>query len=696
MSEQKAREIYQDIGDEVQSFIRRYCEDELGDLLQKYPNEKSWFAIDWTDIHTWEPNVADDFLTLYEDFKLVFEWAIQDVDKPLDIDLDDVSVWLYNLPPDYQYSVGEPRAENVGDYLSMQGMIKKVGSVKFDAKELAFECQRCGTLTYIPQPSNDYQEPHECQGCDRQGPFHIDFGSSEFEDRLLLQLTQPVEEVPDGEGEKIEVVLRKDLEKWFTDRGLSSGARITVNGLFKLDKQNDGKDSAFGAYLHAHNIEVEEHDYEEIDTSEHLDTIQEYAVDPEIFSKLVASLAPDIRGGQKMKDIKLGIVLQLFGGYRRQKPDGTFIRGDSHILLIGDPSTGKSSLLDAVEEIAPRAVSVSGKGASAAGMTAAAVKDSFGDGQFNLEAGALALANGGVAAVDEIGRMQDDAVDSMHAALEKQIISVNKAGINARIPARTSLLAAGNPKYDRFDPYENIYEQVELDDALWSRFDLAFILQDEQDEEKDTDIAEGKVQAWQESARVDRGELDPEDADSLSPEIDHETLRAYIAYAKRNIRPVVSDEAGEEIVDYYVNIRGEGDEETPSLAARKLEGIRRLAEASARVRLSETITVDDVERAKRVIGRSLADVGMNEDGEFDADIMETGRSSSQRKRIRNLKQLVAELEEGTDNGAPEDDVIERAVNELQMDSGKVEHEIEKLKMEKGDLYEPTTGFLRTS
>jgi len=693
MSE-SARDIYRQLEDEMVRFIRTYYKEELGDLVEKYPSEKRWFQIDYHDIETWNADVADDLLEQYEDFRQAFEWAIDDANTLMpEYDLD-IDAWITNLPEDVQRSVGEYRAADVGDYLAVQGQISKVGTIRFKASELAFECQRCGTLNYVPQTHGSVDEVHDCQGCDRKGPFRYNAKHSEFEDRLLLRLEQPVEEVADGNGATIDVVVKENLEQWFTDRDLSSGARVTVNGKLEIDQTSGEDDGAFKPYLEAHCIEVEEQDYEEIDTQKHLDEIREYANDPDVYVYLIDSIAPDIKGGEKMRDIKLAIALQMFGGYRRQKPDGTWIRGDSHVLLIGDPSTGKSSLLDAVQEIAPRSVKASGKGASAAGMTAAAVKDDFGDDQFSLEAGALAMANGGIAAVDEIGRMQDDAVDSMHDALERQKISVNKAGINTEVPARTAVVAAGNPKYDRFDQFEPVYEQIELDDALWSRFDLAFIMEDEQDEEKDRMIAEGKVETWQETAKLDRGEISEDEASGVTPAIDHDTLRAYIAYAKRTIQPVVSDEAGEAITDYYVGIRGQGDEDTPSLAARKLEGIRRLAEASARVRLSETVTVEDVERAKRVIGRSLADVGMNEEGDLDADIMETGRSSSQRNRIRNLEQLIADIEENHEEGAPVDEVESRA-GEIGIQESKVEHEIDKLK-QKGEVSEPSTAYLRTT
>lgn len=692
------RDLYDEWGEDVHSLYTDRYTDAVDSLYAERLDTQPWLRVDWDDVYLWDNDVATGICNDPGMYKTAFEMALADLAPAESTTHDDVTVWFYNFPDERTLGVDDCRATHSTEFISVTGQIGRIGRTRFKAEELVFRCGLCGAPVHVPQPDTGIQNPNECANCERKGPFRLDTDESVFTDHLALELTQPVEETAGGDGETLEAILTGEVETWFSHLGLSSGARVTVNGVLCVDETSGEKDGMFEPYLDVLSLEPEEQDFEELDTDEHLDTIEELAARDDIYQQLIDSLAPDIRGGEKLADIKLGLMLALFGGFRRMKPDGTHIRGDSHVLLIGDPSTGKSSLLDAVVEIAPRSVRASGRGASAAGLTAAAVKNesnsSFGDGGWVLEAGALALANGGVAAVDEIGRMDGKAVESIHGALETQVITVNKAGINAEVPARTTLVAAGNPKYDRFDMYEPVYEQIELDSALWSRFDLAFILYDIQDEDRDRDIAEGKVQTWQESAEVARGDLPADEADSITPAIDHEVLRAYIAHAKRTVAPVVTDAAGEAVVDYYTDIRQEGDSDTPALAARKLEGIRRLSEASARVRLSEQVTVEDVERAKRVIGRSLSDVGINEDGELDADIMETGVSAPQRERVKNVKQLAAELKDGDHHpsGVPKDVLVEAACDRG-MDRSDVVHEIEKL-LQQGELYEPVTDVFR--
>jgi len=226
---------------------------------------------------------------------------------------------------------------------------------------------------------------------------------------------------------------------------------------------------------------------------------------------------------------------------------------------------------------------------------------------------------------------------------------------------------------------------------------MIFTLRDLPDEELDKTVSSGKVDIWQQSADIDKGNIREDEADAINRAIPEDTLRAYIAYARRNIKPRMTDEAGQKIQNYYTGIREGTDEDDPiPVASRKLDAIRRFSEAAAKVKLSETVELEHVEVALDLIGRSLADVGIDpETGEFDADIVETGTSKSQRDRIKDLTELIAEIEEEYDDGAPVKVVTSRADSELGIDAGKVDHEIDKL-MQKGEVYEPSTDTLRTA
>ncbi len=381
---------------------------------------------------------------------------------------------------------------------------------------------------------------------------------------------------------------------------------------------------------------------------------------------------------------------------------------DTHTYLSNNIVSHNSQLLQYVRNLAPRSVYTSGKGSSSAGLTAAAVRDDFGDSQqWTLEAGAMVLADKGVAAIDELDKMAADDRSALHEALEQQSISISKAGINATLKSRCSLLGAANPKYGRFDQYEPIGEQIDLEPALVSRFDLIFTVTDEPDEERDRDLADhiirtnyaGELNTHRtESAASNVSEQEVEEVtESVEPAIETDLLRKYVAYAKRNCFPTMTDEAKDAIRDFYVDLRAEGAEEDSPVpvTARKLEALVRLAEASARVRLSDTVDEADADRVIDVARSSLKDIGVDpETGEFDADVVETGTSKSQRDRIRTIKGIIEDLEDEYEDGAPVDEVLDRA-DTLDMERSKAEHEIEKLKRQ-GEVYEPRNDHLRTT
>jgi replicative DNA helicase Mcm len=296
---------------------------------------------------------------------------------------------------------------------------------------------------------------------------------------------------------------------------------------------------------------------------------------------------------------------------------------------------------------------------------------------------------------------------AMHEALEQQRISISKAGINATLKSRCSLLGAANPKYGRFDQYEPIGEQIDLEPALISRFDLIFTVTDEPDEEADRNLAKHIVQTNYAGELHTHRTNNPTSnfteeevgtvTDEVAPTIEPEILRKYIAYAKRNCFPTLTEAAKETIEDFYVDLRMKGqDEDAPvPVTARKLEALVRLAEASARIRLSDTVEEEDADRAVDIALYCMKQIGIDpETGEFDADVVETGQSKTQRDRIQNIRGIISDIEDEYDEGAPIDVVVERA-EEVGIEESKAEHEIEKLK-QKGEVYEPRTDHLRTT
>ncbi|WP_225335774.1 minichromosome maintenance protein MCM [Halomicrobium urmianum] len=691
-----------ELTDAFDEFYRNYYRNEIGELAQKYPSDQKSLWVDWQDLYRFDPDLADDVRTKPEQMQDYAEEALRLFDLPIDVKLGQAHVRFHNLPE--STDIRAIRHEHHGRLIAVTGIVRKATNVRPKVTTAAFECQRCGTLTRIPQVSGDFQEPHECQGCERQGPFRLNMDQSEFVDAQKIRVQESPEGLRGGETpQSIDINIEDDITGEVT-----AGDHVTVTGVLKLDQQGSEQDQSpmFDVYMDGVDVTIEDEQFEDMDiTDEDKKEIVELSNEPDIYDKMVGAIAPSIYGYEKEK---LAMIMQLFSGVTKDLPDGSRIRGDLHMLLIGDPGTGKSQMLSYIQNIAPRSVYTSGKGSSSAGLTAAAVRDDFGDGQqWTLEAGALVLADQGIAAVDELDKMAADDRSAMHEALEQQKISVSKAGINATLKSRCSLLGAANPKYGRFDQFEPIGEQIDLEPALISRFDLIFTVTDQPDEEEDANLAEHIIQTnyagelhthRQETATSDYTQEEVDNVtDEVAPTIKPELLRKYVAYAKRNCFPTMTEEAKQVIEDFYVDLRLQGTDEDAAVpvTARKLEAMVRLAEASARMRLSDTVEEDDAERATSITRYCMEQIGVDpETGEFDADVVETGTSKSQRDRIQNIRGIIADIEDEYDEGAPIDVVIERA-EEVGIDEPKAESEIEKLK-QKGEVYEPRTDHLRTT
>lgn len=685
----------EEIVDNFSEFYDLEYSADVGQLAQNFDDNTKSLVIDYNNLYRFDHDLAHDLRNHPEEVIESAEYALRNYDFPVDVDFSDAHVRFTGLGENI--AISKLRSKHVNTLVAVTGVVRKVTEVRPKVVEAVFICQRCGTQTIIPQDDYGIEEPRQCEGCERDGPYKIDYDKSELVDMQHLKVQESPEGLRGGETpESITVPIEDDVTGEVT-----AGDQVEVTGVYRIDPRSASGDtdtSALDTYLEGVHVDRKDERFEDMEiTKEDKAKIKELSNDPEIYNKLVQSIAPSIFGYEQEK---MAIALQLFEGVTKPLPDGSKIRGDFHILFMGDPGTAKSAMIQYVTNIAPRAVSSSGKGSSAAGLTASAVRDDFADGsQWTLEAGALVLADRGVAAIDELDKMEEEDKSAMHEALEQQQVSVNKAGINATLKSRCSLLAAANPKYGRFDPYESTADQIDLEPALMSRFDLIFIITDRPEEEEDRELAQhilrsnyaGELYANQHDYGGTTSDDDYEEVtEEVAPVIEPELLKKYIAYAKQNCAPTMTEEARQKIEDFYVDLRltGADEEDTPvPVTARKLEGLVRLAEASARVRLSETVEEQDAGRAVSLVRSSLEDTILDPDtGELDADIIETGTSKSQRDRIKNIKELISEMAEDYDDGVPIEDLKSEA-ERVGLDAGKVDEEIEKLRRN-GGLYEP--------
>ena len=394
-------------------------------------------------------------------------------------------------------------------------------------------------------------------------------------------------------------------------------------------------------------VEPIEKTFEEIElTPDDIKEIENAAKDEKIYEKLTKSIAPSIYG---LEDIKEAILLQLFGGVPKVRKDGTRVRGDIHILLAGDPSTAKSQLLRYVVTLSPKGIYTVGGGGTYVGLTASVTKSDFGDGRWVLEAGAMVLADGGLIAVDELDKMKQEERNALHSAMEQQIIVIDKAGIHATLKTRCPVLAGCNPKLGRFDKYKDDIEQIMLPASLLSRFDLIFILKDIPDEKKDRMMAEHIL-------NLHRND------DYATPIFSNSFIRKYVSYARRNVFPRLNKDAAKIIENFYVNMRKLSTDTSVSITPRYLEALIRLAEASARIRLSDVATAEDAGRAIRIMSKTLEYI-KTENGTPDVDKVESAISSKKRDKYMTVLNIITDKFKEDRNPVKKEYIVEEAEKE---------------------------------
>ena len=632
-----------------------------------YKDDERSLTVNYEDLEMFDPDLADLLIDKPDEVIAASQKAIKNID-PLMKDAE-LNIRFENLNNNIPLS--DLLSKYIGKFVSADGIVRKTDEIRPRIETGTFECRGCMRLIEVEQSSgNHISEPTLCNECGGRS-FRLLQEESKYIDTQSARMQEPLENLSGGtEPKQMLMVLEDDL----VDE-LNPGDKVRITGTLKTFREE--RSGKFKNYIYVNHIEPLEQEFEELELSEEDEKkILELSKDPKIHDKIINSTAPSIRG---YREVKEAIALQLFGGAVKELEDGTRLRGDIHILIVGDPGIGKSQILKYVSKLAPRSVYTSGKGTSGAGLTAAAVRDELGG--WSLEAGALVLGDQGNVCVDELDKMRSEDRSALHEALEQQTVSIAKAGIMATLNTRCSVLAAANPKFGRFDRYKAVADQIDLPSPILSRFDLTFVIEDKPNVEKDRALAQHILKIHQ-SSNVDY-------------EIEPELLRKYIAYARKNINPKLTDEANKVLEEFYVSVRSGGvEEDTPvPITARQLEAIIRLAEASAKLQLKDKVEASDAHRAITLQRKCLEKVGLDpETGKIDIDKVEGRTPTSDRDRMNKVMEEIGSLEQEFVN-VPVDILKEHLTDKYEISGEKVDSILKQLKA-KGLIYEPRNGLVK--
>ena len=668
MAEDKTKET---LVIEAKNFFNSHKK-EFGDSMRKGQNI---IHLDFMKLSEFSNKLSNEILSNPEETLSLIELAIDEFGL-----IENTKVRLINLPEGHQIKVRNIRSRHLNELVVIEGIIRQASDVRPQVVNAKFECPSCGTVISVLQMEKKFREPSRCS-CGRKGGFRL--MSKEMVDTQRLVIEESPESLSGGEQPKrINVFVKEDLVEPIMEEKTTPGSRIKIIGTLKevpVPLPTGGLSTRFELAIEANNLIPMEETFEELDIGEEDEKqILELSKDPEIFDKFKKSIIPSVWG---YDEIKNSLVLQLFGGVKKIHADGQRSRGDMHILLIGDPGVAKSVTLNFMAEISPKGRYVVGKSTSGAGLTATVIRDEYLRG-WSLEAGAMVLANKGLICIDELEKMDPQDRSAMHEAMEQQTITISKANVQATLRAETSVLAAANPKFGRFDPFQSVAQQIDLPPTLLNRFDVIFTLRDIPDKEKDRKIASHVLRE-----HLKKGK------EMLIPRT---LFRKYVAYAKQKVKPSLSEEAIQEIEKFYVELRNSPVSSESSLrpipiSARQLEALIRMSEASAKVRLDSSVTREDAKRAIDIIKYYLMQVGYDyETNTFDIDKI-SGMTTSKRNKVFIVRDIINQLENRLGKLIP----MEEIEKELEGKMGKDEIDAAIVELIKNSIiYEPRSGYVQ--
>jgi replicative DNA helicase Mcm len=639
--------------------------------------------VDYIDLDSYTPILAKEITHKPDEYFEAFNEAVLLV--------------LREIHPDYEQEIREKIRVRIGNYtvqkglreinadlidklVSISGMVVRSSEVKPLAKKVAYRCTNCNTVIETQLKGLVMKKPLKCHTC-AERELEMDPENSLFIDFQMVRLQELPEDLPAGQlPHYIEVTVMGDL----VDQ-CRPGDRIILTGIIRIEQEQlapQTKTSLFRLRMEGNNIEYlggragskDTRSIERITiSSEDERQIRTIASKPDAYEKLIASFAPHIYGHEAIKE---AILLLIVGSVTKRLDDGSTRRGDINVLLVGDPGTAKSEMLKFTAKIAPRGLYTSGRGSTAAGLTAAVIRDK--SGIMMLEAGAVVLGDQGIVCIDEFDKIKAEDRSALHEVMEQQTCSVAKGGIVATLNARTSILAAANPIYGKYDLYKNITENVNLPVPLLTRFDLIFIVRDNPDKEKDNLVASHILEIHRDTEHAAR------------PAIDIDLFSKYLSYAKQ-IEPVLRPEAVDIIRGYYMDMRRVESEGMITVTPRQLEGLIRLASARARLLLKDMVEADDAQRAIYLVDQMMRTAGVDVNtGKTDLGVL-YGKPQSVVSKEKTFMEAFRGLT-GAENNDVEDKVL---VDEL-MKTGKFTDEearkyIQKFNRE-GQIFERRPGF----
>uniref|UniRef100_A0A8C6X8P3 DNA helicase MCM8 n=1 Tax=Naja naja TaxID=35670 RepID=A0A8C6X8P3_NAJNA len=628
------------------------------------------------------------------------------VDEEPIINVPLIHARVYNYDPISQ--IKNIRANCYGKYVALRGTVVRVSNIKPICTKMAFICSTCGNTQSFPLPDGKYTLPTkcslpECHGrsftADRSSPYTVtvDWQSIKIQE-LMSDDHREAGRIP----RTIECELVHDLVD-----SCVPGDVITVAGIVKVSNTEEGASRnkndkcVFLLYIEANSISNTKG--QKIKNHEHglnqqgcmefslkdLYAVQEIQAEENLFKLIVSSLCPTIYGHEV---VKAGLVLALFGGCQKYMDDKNRIpiRGDPHLLMVGDPGLGKSQMLQAVCNIAPRGVYVCGNATTASGLTVTLSRDGS-SGDFALEAGALVLGDQGVCGIDEFDKMGSQH-QALLEAMEQQSISLAKAGIVCSLPARTSIIAAANPVGGHYNKAKTVSENLKMGSALLSRFDLVFILLDVPNEDHDHLLSEhvmamrnGKqtgcssatvtrehsqnsnisvLEVLSDKPLAERLKLIP--GENCDP-IPHQLLKKYVGYARQYVHPKLSPEAAQILQKFYLELRQQSQraDSTP-ITTRQLESLIRLTEARSRLELREKATKEDAEDVVEIMKYSMLGTYSDEFGKLDFERSQHGSGMSRRSQGKKFISALHRIAERTYNNIFELHQLRQVANELNM------------------------------